>query len=197
MRDGQREATDEETMDIANPADPEAFTRIYRRYVTPVYSYIYHRVRNRSDAEDLTAQVFTEAFAGLDRYEERGKAAAWLFSIARHKVVDHYRSRRVELPFDEVLDSPLDGSGPEARVLRRERLAKLAQLVASLEWEKQELLQLRFVAELTYREISEVVGSSEAAVKKAIYRLLDQLRGRWAIADLKVPVKSDQGASDE
>ncbi|HSM57401.1 MAG TPA: sigma-70 family RNA polymerase sigma factor [Candidatus Sulfomarinibacteraceae bacterium] len=105
-------------------------------------------------------------------------------------MVDHYRSRRDELPFDETLDSPLDKLGPEAEVAQRERLAQLGRLVSDLDEEQRELLQLRLVAELNYRDIGEVVGSSEGAVKKALYRVLDQLRGRWAVADVRAQEES-------
>lgn len=160
------------------------FSRLYRQYITPIYSYIYSRTGNRADAEDLTGVVFTEALEGLARYEEQGKEAAWLFTIAHRRIVDHYRSRRDELPLDAALDSPLDNPGPEAAVAQGERLAKLARLVAALDDDRRELLQLRFVAGLSYAEIGAVVGSSEGAVKIAIYRLLEQLRARWQVADL-------------
>jgi RNA polymerase sigma-70 factor, ECF subfamily len=123
----------------------------------------------------------------LARYEEQGEEAAWLFTIAHRRIVDHYRSRRDELPLDAALDSPLENPGPEAAVAQGERLEKLARLVAALDEEKRELLQLRFVAGLSYGEIGAVVGSSEGAVKIAIYRLLEQLRARWQVADLIGP----------
>jgi len=65
--------------------DPAAFATLYRRYVTPIYRYIYSRLGNVADAEDLTARVFTEALEGLHRYREQGNFAAWLFTIARHR----------------------------------------------------------------------------------------------------------------
>jgi RNA polymerase sigma-70 factor, ECF subfamily len=163
---------------------PPPFGDFYRRYVAPVYSYIYSRVGNRSDAEDLTEQTFVEAWQGMARYEEQGKAAAWLFTIARRRIIDHYRTNRHELSFDEGLDSRLDLPGPEAELLQQERLAQLSALLLALDDEKQELLQLRFVAGLSYREIGEVVGSREGAVKVAIYRLLAQLRARWSMAEV-------------
>lgn len=199
VKDGRREFDDEGLTgaDSARQASQATFTRLYRRHVTPIYSYLYSRVGNRADAEDLTEQVFTEALEGLERYEEQGKAAAWLFTIAHRRLVDHYRSRCEELPFDEALDSPLDSLGPEAEVMRRERLAALARLVAGLDEEERELLQLRFVADLTYGEIGEVLGRSEGAVKIAIYRLLDRLRARWPVADLIGPEEGSQDSGDQ
>jgi RNA polymerase sigma factor (sigma-70 family) len=172
---------------VAPPAEGSLsarFTRLYRQYVTPIYSYIYSRVGNQADAEDLAEVVFTEALEGLARYEEQGKEAAWLFTIAHRRIIDHYRARRDELSLDAALDSPLDAPGPEAEVAHGERLEKLAGLVAALDEEQRELLQLRFVAELSYAEIGAVAGSSEGAVKIAIYRLLEHLRAKWQVADV-------------
>ena len=185
VRDGESPAGSKQFAAASRtPHTRATFKALYRRYVAPVYSYIYSRVGEQAEAEDLTGQVFMEVLEGMERYEEQGKSASWIFTIAHRRVVDHYRSRRQELPFDEALDSPRDGPNPEREIIRQEQLAQLARLVANLDEEQRALLQLRFVAELTYGEIGEVVGSSEGAVKKAIYRLLDRLRTDWTVADL-------------
>jgi len=159
--------------------DPAAFAPLYRRYVTPIYRYLYSRVGNGADAEDLTAQVFTEALDGLHHYRERGNFAGWLFTIARHKVTDHYRRQRPNLPLNEALDSPADGADPLIHVVQEEALRRLAVLVTQLSEEQQELLRLRFAGGLTYGEIGRIVGRSEAAIKMAVHRLLRRLEARW------------------
>lgn len=152
---------------------------LYRRYARPIYRYVYSRTGNRQDAEDVTEQVFIDALEGLGRYEEQGRQAAWIFTIARRRVADFHRGRSDHLPFDVALDTPADQPHPEAEVSRRERLAHLDRLLAALEEEEQELLRLRFAADLTYAEIGAVVGKSAAAVKMAMRRLLTRLRGAW------------------
>lgn len=152
---------------------------LYGRYARPIYRYVYSRTGNRQDAEDVTEQVFMDALQRLDRYEERGQEAAWLFTIARRRVADFHRGRSNLLPFDEALDTPAAQAHPESDVSRREQLAHLDRLLAALDDEQQELLRLRFAADLTYGEIGAVVGKSEAAVKMAVRRLLTQLRGAW------------------
>jgi len=163
--------------------DPAAFATLYRRYVTPVYRYLYSRVGDGADAEDLTAQVFTEALEGLHCYRERGNFAAWLFTIARHKVTDHYRRQRPHLPLNEALDSPADGTDPLAHMVQEEALRRLAALVAQLDEEQQELLRLRFAGGLTHGEIGAIVGRSEAAIKMAVHRLLRRLEAAWEESD--------------
>jgi len=140
-------------------------------------------VGNGADAEDLTAQVFTEALEGLHRYREQGNFAAWLFTIARHKVADHYRRQRANLPLNEALDSPAEGDDPLTHVVQEESLRRLAVLVARLDEEQQELLRLRFTGGLTHGEIGAIVGRSEAAVKMAVHRLLRRLEAAWEESD--------------
>ena len=163
--------------------DPADFAPLYRRYVTRIYRYIYSRVGNAADAENLTAQVFTEALEGLDRYREQGNFAAWLFTIARHKLTDHYRRQRPHVPLNEALDSSAEEENPLDHMVHEEALKRLAALVAQLDEEKQELLRLRFAAGLTYGQIGRLIGRSEAAVKVAVHRLLHRLKAAWEESD--------------
>jgi RNA polymerase sigma-70 factor (ECF subfamily) len=178
-------ASDEDASLVeAARCDPAAFAALYQRYVTPVYRYVYSRLGHVADAEDLTARVFTEALEGLHRYREQGSFAAWLFTIARHRVIDYYRSQRPSLPLEEALDSPCDGIDPLGHLVQEEALRRLAALVAQLDEEQQELLRLRFAGGLTYSEIGGIVGRSEAAVKMAVHRLLHRLQAEWEESDV-------------
>jgi len=159
--------------------DSAAFSSLYQRYVTPVYRYLYSRLGNVADAEDLTAQVFTEALEGLHRYREQGSFSAWLFTIAHRRIVDHYRRQRPHVTLDEALFPLIDIAGPLDQAIRAESLHHLVESVTQLDEEKQELLRLRFAAGLSYGEIAAVVGSSEGAVKMAMRRLLRRLRAAW------------------
>jgi len=152
------------------------FSQVYRAYVSRIYRYVFARVGNREDAEDLTAQVFYEALEKWPTYKEEGRLPAWLFTIARRKVANYYRSRRLPPPLTPriaVSTPPWDG------VEREEELNALAQLVDQLSDEEQELLRLRFAAGLTYREIGEITGRSEAATKMKLHRLLRRLAEMW------------------
>jgi RNA polymerase sigma-70 factor (ECF subfamily) len=157
--------------------DPEAFASLYRRYLTPVYRYLLCRLNNVHDTEDLTAQVFTEALEGLtsSRYQSSGRFAAWLFTITRRRLVDFYRKRP---------NAPLsDPQSPDPSILSTieniEVLQRLAHLLGQLDAERQELLRLRFSAGLSFAQISQLDGRSEAAVKMVLYRTVDFLREHW------------------
>jgi RNA polymerase sigma-70 factor (ECF subfamily) len=158
--------------------DPGAFSPLYRAYVRPIYRYLYSRVGQAGDAEDLTSQVFAEALASLPRYRHRGHFLAWLFSIARHRLLNHQYRRlpQMDLAIAEGLESP--GVDPLSQVILDEERVHLLRLIKALKEEEQDLLRLRFVAELNYAEIGAVLGRSEAAVKKQMYRLLARLESQ-------------------
>jgi RNA polymerase sigma-70 factor (ECF subfamily) len=175
----QASSDDDASLVRAAQRDPTAFGALFRRYVSRIYRYLYSRVGNAADAEDLTAQVFTEALEGLANYIERGTFAAWLFTIARHKVADHHRRFRPHLPLDEAQHNPGEQVHPLADLVREEELKRLAVLVAQLDEEQQELLRLRFAVGLTYGQVAAVVGRSEAAIKMGMHRLLRGLQADW------------------
>jgi RNA polymerase sigma factor (sigma-70 family) len=182
-RGGQENTGNDALLVKAARRDPVAFAALYRRYVTPIYRYLYSRVGNAADAEDLTAQTFVAALEGLPGYRERGNFAAWLFTIAHNKAADHHREQHPQLPLDEALDSPRHGENPMTSMMRKETLQRLSALVAQLEEDKQELLRLRFTAGLTYRQIGTILGRSEGAVKMAVHRLLHRLEAEWEDTD--------------
>ena len=170
---------EEATLVQAAREDPEAFARLYHRYVTPVYRYLYQRVDSASDAEDLTTQTFIAALESLVHYREQGRFSAWLFTIARRKTIAYYRGRRENLNLEIARDHSEDQGDLLEAVAHQETLSGISELIAALDEEEKELLRLRFSAALTYKEIGTLVGRSEPAVKMAIHRLLDRLQAAW------------------
>lgn len=157
--------------------DPAAFGRLYNHYVQPVYRYLYSRVGTTHDAEDLTSQTFMAAFEYLPRYRERGQFAAWLFRIARNKMTDHFRGNRVEVDLEAAQRFP-GGDYALLQVIQNEEISRLICLIKNLNFEEQDLIRLRYVAELTFAEIADLLGRREEAVKQSTYRLLARLKGQ-------------------
>ena len=156
--------------------DPEAegFGAVYDRFLQPLYRYILSRVRNVQEAEDLTSQTFLTAWEVFPRYRERGRAAAWLFTIARNKIVDSARRKiPLSLSDDEVLPVLAENPGEG---WDRERLLSVRMRIAALPEEEQERIRLRYTADLSFAEIAALIGKREEAVKKSLYRLIDRLR---------------------
>lgn len=155
-------------------ADPTAFAALYRHYVLDVYRYVFSKVGNHMETEDITSQIFMDTLHKLPTYRERGNFPAWLFTIARRRIADFYRQREqlADLDYTYVVDNmpPL-----LAHVAQTELQSQLADLIHQLPEEKQEWLRLRFAGGLSYKEIGKLVGKSTAAIKMGMNRLLKQL----------------------
>lgn len=156
-------------------SDPTAFTRLYLLYIRPIYRYIFSKTGDTREAEDLTAQVFLEALESLPRYHHDGHFAAWLFSIARYKVIDHFRSQRPVIPIEAIPETKNDGD-PLSSIIHTDEARRTIELINTLDEKEQELLRLRFVAELKYEEIARIIHSNTEATKKRVYRLLARMR---------------------
>ena len=159
--------------------DPQAFGELYERYIDRIYSYVYSRVQNVQDAEDLTARIFYRALDRLDRYEDRGLPfGAWLFRIAHNQVANWHRdqSRRTFLPIDGLVFPGERRDEPEATVERREGEEALWAAIERLPEERRRLLLHKFGDQLTNLEIGELMQKSEGAIKSLYFRTLAALR---------------------
>ncbi|MBN1260775.1 MAG: sigma-70 family RNA polymerase sigma factor [Anaerolineae bacterium] len=159
--------------------DPEAFGRLYRRYVDRIYNYHYRHTGNHSDAEDLTSRTFYRALRGIGRYRYRGISfQAWLFRIAHNLMANLHRdrSRKPSVPLDGV---SLPGSqlhDPHNHVEASEAQDRLLAVIDRLPEDRKTLLTLKFVEQMSNAEIGAVLGKTEGAVKALYHRTLIGLR---------------------
>ena len=156
-------------------ASPDRFRPLYLQWVTPVYKYLLSRLRDPVEAEDLTSQVFLTACKQLPRYDHRGRFAAWLFTIARNKARDHYRTAGRSASLDEA---EAHGSDPDllGQAIRSDEIRRLDVIIRALPEADLDLVRLRFTAELTYGDIGAVLGKSDEAVRKQLERLLARMQ---------------------
>jgi len=168
------EKNDDERLQVeAARLDPAHFAKLYEDNFERVYAYIAHRVQNREEAQDLTAEVFHQALAGLPRFEWRGSPfVAWLLGIAAHVLADRWQ-RAARQP--EVATDELEQAGVEDDVERR---AMLYQLVDRLPPDQKLVITRRFVGQKSLREIATELGRSEGAIKQLQLRALQNLRER-------------------
>ena len=157
--------------------EPEAFGQLYELYVDRVYSYIYHRVGNVQEAEDLTARTFYRALEKLDTYEDRGLPfSAWLFRIAHNLVANWHRdqSRRPVVSLDEAYSGP--PQHPEAAAEHAEEEDAMLEAIRTLPDDRQKLLLFKFSEGMSNLEIAAILGRTEGAVKSLYHRTLLSLR---------------------
>jgi RNA polymerase sigma-70 factor, ECF subfamily len=162
---------DERLLVEAAKADPSRFADLYERNFDRVYAFVARRVGSRSEAEDLTAEVFHQALAHLGRFEWRGAPfVAWLLQIARNALTDRWQRRAREQ--GEPSPEPAD----ERRLVDVDHRAMLADLVSRLPHDQQRVVLARFVEQKSIREIAEALGRTEGAVKQLQFRALERLR---------------------
>jgi len=166
----------------AAQADPARFEALYRKYLAQVYSFAYYELRDHHEAEDATERTFLAALANLGRFEERARPAdgegastfrVWLFQIARNAVAERRRRLRrrpeIELDSADPLADPLD---LEASAVRHDAATAAVRAINELPADRRRALVLRFVDEMSTREIAGILGRSEGAVRVLIHRAL-------------------------
>ena len=162
-------------------SDPDAFSELYQRFLPGVYRYHLARTGQVQEAEDLTAQTFLTALEAIHSFRGQGSFAAWLFGIASHKLADHYRRRRPELPLElaEAVHSP--NLLPEEAAVQRLEIRRVARALHLLSPERAEALVLVIFGGLSMAEAAQALGKTEAAVKMLIHRGLKELKERLAV----------------
>jgi len=165
-------------VDLACAGDAEAFGQLYDHYLPGIYRFVYYRVGSRSLAEDLTSETFTRALRSVSRFQWQGKDfGAWLTTIARNLVTDHYRSSRsrLEIVTDVVPESPSTTANPEDEALGTLTSVALMDAVAGLPPEQRDCLLMRFVQGLSITQTATALGRSEGAVKQLQLRAVRKL----------------------
>lgn len=159
--------------------DKEAFGELYERYLTKIYNYVYYRTGNRQDAEDLTAKVFQRAMSHISTYVDRGLPfQAWLYRIAHNLVANWHRDqgRRKIIALDDFVAHSLQSEAPDRRTEEQEEQKQLMEAVRRLPDDRQQLLLLKFIEQLSNVEIGEIMDRTEGAVKSLYHRTLLALR---------------------
>jgi len=166
----------EELRDVvlrARAGESDAFGLLYDRYADVVYRFVYYRVGTHALAEDLTSETFLRALRRMSVFTWQGKDfGAWLFTIARNLVLDHFKSsrHRLEICTADLLDVDHWEDGPEDAVLDSFTHRALFSAVRQLGSEQRQCVILRFLHGLSVAETAEIMGKNTGAIKALQYR---------------------------
>lgn len=162
-----------------SPAREADWDALYAEQLPRVYNYFRFRVGDGPDAEDLTSTTFEKAWQARHRYRrDLGAFTTWLFSIARHVAIDHFRQARKFAPLDEAAERP-GGATPEELAVERSDFERLGRLLSRLPERERELLSLKYGMQMTNRAIARLVGLSESNVGTILHRTTGALRAEW------------------
>ena len=177
---GSSDLVDEGALVAAAKRDPREFGPLYELYVDRIYRFAYRRVGTHHEAEDITAQTFQQALQALPAYEWRGLPfGAWLFRIAGNIINRRGRTSGREVAVEDVTvfsgyeetdDDPAD------LAWRSEQAGELAEKIGHLPPDQQRVLVLKFSHGMKNREIGDLMGRSEGAIKQLVHRALVSLR---------------------
>lgn len=168
-------------VDRAQSGDQAAFADLYDRYVDDIYAYVRRRVRSNDIAEDLVGDVFLRAWRRIDSFEWQGvDIGAWLVTIARNRVYDHYKSAKTRLErttdtFPDRLHESMPTDSPERIAMGRDMARSLGQALERLNPDHREVIELRFVHEYGVAETAAAMGRTVGATKALQYRALRAL----------------------
>jgi len=174
---------EEELVRRAKQGDEAAFAQLYEAYFDKIYRYIAIRIGDKMEAEDITQQVFLKAIKAISSFRWKGVPfSAWLFRIAHNQVVDYLRKikKRVSVPLKESLVA--SGDDPPEIFDRKLDVERLSAATKRLTLAQQEVISLRFAAEMPVTQVAGVMGRSEGAVKALQHSAIVALRKVLSVA---------------
>ncbi|MBI4138648.1 RNA polymerase sigma factor [Candidatus Uhrbacteria bacterium] len=174
---------------IRTKRDPEAFARIYDRYVNALYRFVLLKLPSKEDAQDITAETFTKTWNYLQDHQRVTHVRALLYQIARNLISDYYRTRPeargVEfLSVTSDPDSPSHSVGHDAQdhgrdqelMEARAELALVLEQIGKLKDDYRDVVTLRLVDGLAFGDISKILGKSSSNVRVMFHRALKMLK---------------------
>jgi RNA polymerase sigma-70 factor (ECF subfamily) len=151
------------------------FIAIYDEYFDDVYRYILMKTGNKWDTDDIVSEVFRKVFEKHSTIT--GSAKAWLFTLTRNSIADFYRRKKnIEIPVDELEDELLFTEEETEDEHREEALELLKEALIKLTKNERELINLRYFADIKYRDIGTLTGIKENILRTKISRTLKKLR---------------------
>ena len=169
---------EQELIKRAQKGDSEAFGVLYDNHIKPIYRFVLLKTGNRADAEDITHQVFLSAWQNVKNYKTQGfPFSSWLYKIASNAVIDHWRTKKPSVSIELVSENFLPSSDKHEITLDDKLKAQsIHAALVHLEPEQQNVIILKFVDELSNKEIAESLGKSEGAVRVIQHRAIKKLK---------------------
>jgi RNA polymerase sigma-70 factor (ECF subfamily) len=167
----------------AQQGNKEAFGTLYDRYVLKIYRFVYLKVSDKSEAEDITQQVFIRAWENIGSFTFQGfPFSSWLYRIASNAVIDSYRTKKSTVSIELVSESEISyiARGEEVLDIKRE-IFQVMNALKELKPDEQSILVMRFVDELSNKEVAHALGKTEGSVRVIQHRALKQLKKKLDI----------------
>jgi RNA polymerase sigma-70 factor (ECF subfamily) len=166
---------------LAKKGDNQAFSSLYLAYFKPIYKYIYFRIGDKTETEDLVQDVFLKAFNSLSKYSYSGKSfLAYLYTIARNTTIDHHRKKKTPVADEDQAINVIDPEDtPDREFEKRENAEIIRKKISKLSDSEREVIILRFINGLETAEVARQLGKSQEAIRKLQSRGLKNLKKQF------------------
>ena len=160
----------------ARQGDSRAFGYVYEHFLPLIYRFVYFRLSSKEDAEDLTEQIFLKVFKAMPKFNtQKSSFKTWIFTIARHAVIDFYRTHKVTYELKEAMQISTEDY-TEEEIDKQLALDKIMPVLKALPEEQSEVLALRFISGLSTSETAAIMKKSEGALRILQHRALKALK---------------------
>src|SRR3989339_84820 len=154
----------------------EAFGELYDEYIQKIYKFVYFKTHHKEVAENLTSKAFIKAFEKIKSYDSRKASfSTWLYGIARNTVIDYYRTKKLNINVEDVWDLPAK-NGLLEDVDNRMKLEEVGKHLKTLDVGQREIIIMRVWDDLSYKEIAQIIGKSEANCRMMYMRAVGKLK---------------------
>lgn len=162
----------------AQRGNSEYFGLLYDHYLTPIYRFVFLKVSTKAETEDLVHEIFLSAWKNIEDYDHLGfPFSSWLYQIARHKVIDYYRTKKNNLDIENISEENLKVANVvESELDKSLDLNRVKDAIKQLGEDQQNVLIMRFIEDLSYSEISAVLDKSEGAIRLIQHRAIQNLK---------------------
>lgn len=186
MKDKNSTEDIQELVQKAQAGDESSVTRLYELFCDRIYRYIVLRVSHRETAEDLTQTVFLEMIRSLQRYKKQKdvKFTTWLFQIARHRLIDHYRRSKNIFPIDDLTDSHTELQIEPDEINFDTDYQRIKKILHKLSEQQQNVIHLSYYEDMQPGEIAKITGMSAINVRVEKHRALRNIRKILSKEDL-------------
>lgn len=153
------------------------FLAFYRAHVERIYKFVYFRVgSNKEMAEDLVQDIFLKAYEAYDRYDPDKSLSAWIFTIARNTVINHYAKRKADVTLEEIESAPIVSADARQEVMMKDDERRLAEALNKLDPEEARLIRMKHLEGWPYEDLAEVFEKTPATLRVQASRAMKKLR---------------------
>jgi len=168
---------DKQLIKRAIRGEASAFGSLYDKYQPQIFRFIFLKVGHREEAEDLTHQVFLKSWQNINNFNFQGfPFSSWLYSVARHQVIDFYRTKKKNVAFEEIIELEINEESLPETLDIEATIEQVKEAIGRLGGEQQDVIILRFIEDFSVREVASIMDKTEGAVKLLQHRGIKNLR---------------------